>query len=116
MPKRSRSSTNLLPDNAQQARKLRVAIYIRISTDEEHQPFSLSAQELKLGSYIEIQPDWENTGLVFCDEASGATTERKDLQRALAAAKAGRFDVLLVYRVDRLSRSLRGLVAILDDL
>src|SRR5690606_16875298 len=55
-------------------------------------------------------------GLVFRDEKSGATTDRKDLQRALAAARAGRYDILLVYRVDRLSRSLRGLVEILDQL
>jgi site-specific DNA recombinase len=113
---KSKNPDNLLPDIAKQARRLRVAIYIRISTDEEHQPFSLEAQRTKLASYIDIQPDWENTGLIFSDEASGATTERKNLQRALTAAKAGRFDILLVYRVDRLSRSLRGLVSILDDL
>jgi site-specific DNA recombinase len=98
------------------SRLLRVAIYIRISTDEEHQPFSLEAQDTKLRAYITTQPGWQLYPTVFRDEASGATTERPALQRALAAAKAGKFDVLLVYRVDRLSRSLRGLVQILDDL
>ncbi len=97
-------------------RPLRVAIYIRISTDEEHQPFSLEAQETKLRSYIEIQPGWELVGPIYRDEKSGATLERPALQRALTAAKAGRFDILLVYRVDRLARSLRGLVDILDQL
>jgi site-specific DNA recombinase len=97
-------------------RPLRVAIYIRISTDEEHQPFSLEAQEAKLRAYIEIQPGWELVGPVYCDEKSGASLDRPALKRALAAAKAGRFDILLVYRVDRLSRSLRGLVDILDQL
>jgi len=94
----------------------RVAIYIRISTDEEHQPFSLEAQEARLMSYIDIQPGWEFAGVVYQDEKSGATLERSGLQRTLAAAKAGKFDILLVYRVDRLSRSLRGLVDILDQL
>ena len=94
----------------------RVAIYIRISTDEEHQPFSLEAQEARLMSYINIQPGWEFAGIVYQDEKSGATLERPGLQRALAAAEAGKFDILLVYRVDRLSRSLRGLVDILDQL
>jgi len=97
-------------------RPLRVAIYIRISTDEEHQPFSLEAQETKLRSYVEIQPGWELVGPIYRDEKSGATLERPALQRALTAAKAGRFDILLVYRVDRLARSLRGLVDILDQL
>ncbi|MGP3991843.1 recombinase family protein [Streptomyces sp. 3N207] len=46
----------------------------------------------------------------------GATTQRPGLQSALAAAEAGRFDVLLVHRVDRLSRSLRDLAEILDRL
>jgi site-specific DNA recombinase len=96
--------------------RLRVAVYIRISTDEEHQPFSLEAQETKLVSYIGTQPGWELAGPVYRDEKSGATLQRPALQRALAAAQAGRFDVLLVYRVDRLSRSLRELVEILDQL
>jgi site-specific DNA recombinase len=38
------------------------------------------------------------------------------LQRALAAARAGVIDVLLVCRVDRLTRGLRDLVALLNDL
>ncbi|HEV8557662.1 MAG TPA: recombinase family protein, partial [Actinophytocola sp.] len=99
----------------QAAGPLRVAIYIRISTDEEHQPFSLEAQDKRLHAYAGTQPGWEVVA-VFRDEASGATLERPDLQRALATARAGRFDVLLVYRVDRLARSLRGLVHILDEL
>jgi site-specific DNA recombinase len=95
---------------------LRVAIYIRISTDEEHQPFSLEAQIAKLSAYVTSQPGWELVGKPYRDEASGATLERPALQKALAAARAGRFDVLLVYQVDRLARSLRGLVHILDEL
>lgn len=95
---------------------VRVAVYIRISTDEEHQPFSLEAQEAKLRGYVDTQPGWVLVGDPYRDEQSGATLERPGLQRALAAGRAGRFDVLLVYRVDRLSRSLRGLVTILDEL
>ncbi len=98
---------------------LRVAIYLRISTDELHQPFSLEAQELKLTAYVTSQDNWELACPAFVDQASGATTDRPALQRALNAARAGRFDVLLVYCVDRLSRSIRGLsdiLASLDDI
>jgi len=97
--------------------RLRVAIYVRISTDELHQPFSLEAQKVKLAAYVKSQDNWELTE-TFVDQASGATTDRRDLNRALAAARAKKFDVLLVYRVDRLSRSIRGLsdiLARLDD-
>ena len=94
---------------------IRVAIYLRRSTDDEHQPYSIEAQDTRLGAYIASQPNWQLV-LRFADDASGATTERPDLQRALAAAKAGLYDVLLVYRVDRFSRNLRDTVTLLDEL
>ena len=96
-------------------RVVRVAIYLRRSTDDEHQPYSIDAQETRLGAYIASQPNWQLV-LRFADDASGASTERKDLTRALAAAKAGLYDVLLVYRVDRFSRKLRDTVTLLDEL
>lgn len=48
--------------------------------------------------------------------ASGATLDRDGLQRALRDARAGLYDVLLVYRLDRLTRSIRGLLDIIDTL
>ena len=71
----------------------------------EHQPYSIDAQDKQLRDYIASQPGWRLVAR-FHDDASGATTHRPDLQRALAAARAGVFDVLLVCRVDRFSRSL----------
>ena len=38
---------------------MRVAVYTRISTDEEHQPFSLEAQADRLNSYARSQDGWE---------------------------------------------------------
>ncbi len=94
---------------------MRVATYTRISTDEEHQPYSLEAQATRLGSYIASQEGWE-LARQFTDSMTGATTERPGLQRMLTEAKAGRFDLLLVYRVDRFSRSVRGLAQLLEEL
>lgn len=88
---------------------------MRSSTDDEHQPYSLEAQDASLPAYIGSQPGWRQAAR-FADDASGATTRRPGLERALAAALAGAFDVLLVYRVDRLTHSLRDLVTLLDDL
>jgi site-specific DNA recombinase len=92
-----------------------VGVYVRRSTDDEHQPYSIEAQDARLAAYISSQPGWRQAAR-FADDASGATTSRHGLQRALASARAGAFDVLLVYRVDRLTRSLRDLVTLLDDL
>jgi site-specific DNA recombinase len=94
---------------------VRVGVYVRRSTDDEHQPYSIEAQDTRLAAYVGSQPGWRHAAR-FADDASGATTSRPGLQRALAAARAGAFDVLLVYRVDRLTRSLRDLVTLLDDL
>lgn len=94
---------------------VRVGIYVRRSTDDEHQPYSIEAQDTRLDAYIGSQPGWRLVAR-FPDDASGATTERDGLQRALAAARAGLIDVLLVYRVDRFSRNLRDMVVLLDEL
>ncbi len=94
---------------------MRIATYTRISTDEELQPYSLEAQATRLDAYAESQEDWQIVRR-FTDQASGAILERENLERALREAEAGRFDLLLVYRVDRLSRSVRGLAQILARL
>jgi len=94
---------------------VRVGVYVRRSTNDEHQPYSIEAQDTRLAAYIGSQPGWRQAAR-FADDASGASTHRPGLQRALTAARAGMIDVLLVYRVDRLTRSLRDLVTLLDDL
>src|SRR4051794_3303232 len=70
---------------------VRVGIYVRRSTDDEHQPYSIEAQDTRPEAHIGSQPGWRFVAR-FPDDASGATTEREGLQRALAAAKAGLID------------------------
>ncbi|BCB80907.1 hypothetical protein Pflav_073170 [Phytohabitans flavus] len=113
--RRGRPTRTLKPDPDQGHR--RVAIYVRRSTDDEHQPFSLDAQRTALTKYVTAQPNWVIVA-EFEDDASGATTNRPGLQKALRAAEAGRFDLLLVYRTDRFTRrlfDLLDLVARLDN-
>jgi site-specific DNA recombinase len=91
------------------------ALLTRISTDEINQPYSLEAQDTRLEQFVASQPGMTITHR-FTDQASGATLERPGLQRALELARAGTFDVLLVYRIDRLSRSIVGLMAVVEQL
>lgn len=93
----------------------RLAVYLRRSTDDEHQPFSITAQQTALTAYVGTQPGWA-LAATYTDDASGATTRRPGLQQALHAARAGRFGVLLVYRVDRFSRRLSDLLVLLAEL
>src|SRR5689334_1578451 len=110
-PNRKRAGTGVRAGFAGEPGPRRIAIYTRRSTDDEHQPFSIDAQLAALRSYINSQPGWRLVA-EYSDDASGATTQRDDLQRAIRAAKNGRYDTLLVYRVDRFSRRLADLLAL----
>jgi site-specific DNA recombinase len=94
---------------------VRVAIYTRRSTDENNQKYTIEAQTSNLKSYIKSQDGWT---LVkgYSDDASGAKIDRPNLNQALMAARAGMFDVLLVYRVDRFTRRIRDLSTLLEEL
>ncbi len=94
---------------------VRVATYCRISTDETNQPYSLGAQRDRLDAYVASQPEWRIVER-YVDRASGKSLERPDLTAARAAAAAGAFDLLLVYRVDRLSRNLAQLGTLIEEL
>ncbi len=93
----------------------RVCLYLRISTDEDHQPTSLRTQRERLERYCQAMEDWHIVH-AFEDQASGVTPERPGLKQALGLAREGRFDLLLVYRVDRLSRKVRQLAGLAEEL
>ena len=111
----SRKTTTRPVANLATKAATRVALYLRISTDEEHQPFSLSAQEHRLAAFVTTQPGWEHVK-TYTDQFSGAYAERPALQQALSDARLGLYDILLVYRVDRFARSLKVLVGLLEEL
>jgi hypothetical protein len=90
MPRQSRLTTVRLGQPP-----VRVAIYTRRSTGEKNQPFTIEVQESKLAAYVASQECWTIVAR-FTDDASGATTGRRGLGPALAAARAGQFDVLLI--------------------
>jgi site-specific DNA recombinase len=94
---------------------VRVGLYTRISTDETNQPYSLGAQSDRLQAFVASQPGWTIVE-TYTDQASGKSLDRPALTAARAAAVGGRFDLLLVYRVDRLSRNLGDLIGIGDEL
>jgi site-specific DNA recombinase len=94
---------------------VRVAVYRRISTDEERQPFSLDVQQERLAAYVAAQPGWALTRS-YSDRMSGKRLDRPGLQQALHDARTGRYDLLLVFKVDRLARSTGGLAKVLEQL
>ncbi len=95
----------------------RIAFYTRISTDEDHQKYSLDAQKDRLEAYCKSQygDDW-TLHKVYRDTESGTHMNRPGLEEMLYDASVKAFDVLLVFRVDRLSRKVRELAQMVDEL
>ena len=91
------------------------AIYVRVSTEEQaKEGYSIRAQIDKLKSYIMIK-DW-TFYKVYADEGiSGKNIEgRPAINELIADIKAGRVDNVLVYKIDRLTRSTRDLIDLTD--
>lgn len=98
--------------------KLRARCYLRVSTDEQAmEGFSLSAQEEKCRQFIESQ-GWQYDGEYIDDGYSAKDLNRPGMQRLLHDIKERQFDILVVYRLDRLVRSvvdLHHLVRLFDE-
>ena len=84
----------------------RAALYSRVSTIDQatEESISLKAQTEDMEHYCEAQ------GLTIVDQyqdiESGTKATRRDFQRMLADAKRGRFDTIVCWKIDRLSRGL----------
>lgn len=85
---------------------MRVAGYCRVSTDAQgERGYGLESQRLLLDAEVERR-DW-TMHEIYIDVASGGSTKRRpELHRAIAALQSGEAQVLMVGKLDRLSRSL----------
>ena len=107
------------PASAKPIRKLRCAVYTRKSTEEglEMEFNSLDAQREACEAYIASQ---KAEGWVLYPESyddggfSGGTLDRPALKRLLADIEDGRIDVVVVYKIDRLSRSLMDFAKLVE--
>src|SRR6202166_1709335 len=107
---------------APSVKPVRCAIYTRVSTDHglDHEFNSLDAQYEAASAYIKSQAHagWTLIRSRYDDGGySGGSTDRPDLQKLLDDIRARKIDVIVVYKVDRLTRSLADfakLVEILD--
>jgi len=88
----------------------RAALYVRVSTTDQH----VDNQLADLREYC-ARREW--TVREYTDVGvSGAKDRRPGLDELLKDARRRRFDVLVVWRLDRLGRNLRHLILLLDEL
>lgn len=96
-------------------KKLRVATYTRVSTLEQaEEGYSIQEQQDKLEKYCEVK-DWAITHRYSDPGFSGSNIKRPGIRELIAAAKQGDFDLVLVYKLDRLSRSQKDTLYLIED-
>ena len=98
----------------EQKGNLRAALYVRVSTDEQAtEGFSLDAQISKLKAYCKLE-GW-TVSAVYCEEGeSGRSTKRPQYQRMMSESDS--WDVLLVYKLDRIHRNSVNFAKMMEDL
>jgi len=95
---------------------MKISLYIRVSTeDQAKEGYSLEVQREYLESFakregLEIFKVYQDDGI------SGYTTERPALKELLKDAKQKKFDLVLVYKIDRFSRNLKDMLNLVDEL
>jgi DNA invertase Pin-like site-specific DNA recombinase len=91
---------------------MKVGAYLRVSTQD--QSTELQRRELQL--YLEAR-GWTSSVEWFEDHGfTGTNTNRPRLKELMAAARARRIDVVLVWKLDRFARSLKDLILGLEEL
>jgi site-specific DNA recombinase len=94
---------------------MKCAVYARVSTDRQaDEGFSLPAQRERMSQFIQSQA-WTITGEYIDDGYSAKNIERPEIQRLLRDMKTGKFEVVVVYRLDRLVRSVIDLHHLLTE-
>jgi len=88
----------------------RAAVYMRVSTLDQHPETQL--HDLRT---MAAQRGYEIVG-EYTDKISGAKAKRPGLEELLHDARRHRFDVLLIWAFDRIARSTRHLLEVLDEL
>lgn len=97
-------------------KRFRVALYIRVSTDEQaNEGYSIRAQRSILVDYCKSN-DYEIVNIYIDDGYSAKNTKRPQLQQLLTDARENKFDAIIVYKLDRFTRSVRDLYELLEEL
>lgn len=94
----------------------KVAIYIRVSTARQDQEgYSIPLQKERLIAYCKAK-GWAVAGMFVDPGHSGSTLERPGITKLIDGVNAGKYDIVLVYKLDRLSRSQKDTLKLIEDI
>lgn len=86
-----------------------IAVYVRVSSKQQDQ----RSQEPDLKRWVDAQ---EQEVVWYRDKFTGKTMERPGMVKLLADMKAGKVSTIVVWRLDRLGRTAKGLTALFEEL
>lgn len=94
----------------------RVALYLRVSTNRQDiEGYSIPLQRERLIAYCKAK-GWIVAGIFVDPGHSGSTIERPGITQLIDGVEAGKFDIVLVYKLDRLSRSQKDTLFLIEDI
>lgn len=93
----------------------KVAIYIRVSTARQDlEGYSIPLQKERLIAYCKAK-GWVVAGVFVDPGHSGSSLERPGITQLIEGVESGKFDIVLVYKLDRLSRSQKDTLFLIED-
>ncbi len=101
--------------NINEVKIRKTALYIRVSTDSQaEEGYSIEAQEKKLKQWCELK-NVENYEIYIDGGFSGSNFNRPEITRLVKEIKANLIESVVVYKLDRLSRSQKDTIFFLED-
>lgn len=91
-----------------------IALYVRVSSREQVDGYSIGEQSERLQQYAAAM-GWEGTRLYVDPGFSGSSLDRPAMQELIADVKAGRISRVVSWKLDRLSRSQRDTLYLIED-
>lgn len=95
-------------------KKMMVCGYVRVSTENQLENYSIDEQVQRIQSYCQAK-DWVLLKIYTDGGFSGGNTDRPALQQMLTAVREQRVDAVVVYKLDRLSRSQKDTLTLIED-
>lgn len=98
-------------------KKIRVSLYLRVSTDEQTKGYGLTVQKEKLLAFVQSQDYFLDEKHIYSEEGFSGTLpvdSRPQLKQLFTDAQNKEFDIVLVYRLDRFFRKTRLLLEAID--
>lgn len=95
----------------------RVAVYVRVSTDNLQQTSSYELQKNYYEDMVNKNPHWELVHIYADEGISGTSLDHRDaFNQMIADCKAGKIDMIITKSVSRFARNVRDCITIVDEL